>query len=398
MAVSLVLDVRRDVALATAVAVAGWLWTARLAARSRAADSSTEEPGPAAAPVGQTPLVELRSLSALTGCRILAKLELLNPGGSIKDRVAWRAVLDAERMGKLRPGGTIVEGTSGSTGISLAFVARARGYACHLVVPDDMSADKMRLLEALGATIDVVKPASIVNEGHYVNRARAYAASLPGGVFIDQFENGSNYLAHLQTTGPEIWAQCEGRLDAFVMSAGTGGTIAGVSRYLKAQDERVRIVLADPPGSSLHHRVRHGVAWAPQQAERTLRRHRYDTLVEGVGADRVTANFARALIDDAVRIPDEETVEMARTLLREEALFVGSSSAMNCVAAVRTARALGPGHTVVTVICDGGQRYTTSKLFASSSVEGSGSAQSAAHGLEPCASLPFGRSGTLAAR
>ncbi|KAG8466246.1 hypothetical protein KFE25_002002 [Diacronema lutheri] len=318
----------------------------------------------AAAPVGRTPLVELRSLSALTGCRILAKLELLNPGGSIKDRVAWRAVLDAERAGTLRPGGTVVEGTSGSTGISLAVVARARGYSCHLVVPDDMSANKLQLIRALGVTVEVVKPASIVNDDHYVNRARAHAARLPNAVFIDQFESASNFAAHAQTTGPEIWEQCGGRLDAFVMSAGTGGTIAGVSRVLKARDPRVRVVLADPPGSSLHHRVRHGVAWAPEQAERTLQRHRYDTMVEGVGADRITSNFARALIDDAVRIGDDETVAMARALLEHEALFVGASGAMNCAAAVRTARALGPGHTIVTVLCDGGQRYTNSPFFA----------------------------------
>ncbi|KAJ1625815.1 tryptophan synthase beta subunit-like PLP-dependent enzyme [Pavlovales sp. CCMP2436] len=316
-----------------------------------------------AAPVGQTPLVELRSLSARTGCRILAKLELLNPGGSIKDRVAWRAVIDAERAGTLRRGGTIVEGTSGSTGISLAFVARARGYGCHLVVPDDMSADKLRLLEALGAVVEVVKPASIVNEGHYVNRARAAAAALPGGVFIEQFENPSNFDVHFETTGPEIWEQTGGRIDAFVMGAGTGGTIAGVSQCLKARDARVRVVLADPPGSSLHRRVRHGVAWAPQQVERTLKRHRYDTLVEGVGSDRVTGNFARAAIDDALLVPDEDTVQMAHALLRDEALFVGASGAMNCVAALRTAQALGPGHTVVTVICDGGQRYMTTGLF-----------------------------------
>jgi cysteine synthase A len=326
----------------------------------------------AMAPVGGTPLVLLTSLSERTGCRLFAKLELLNPGGSIKDRVAWQAVLDAERAGLLRPGSTIVEGTSGSTGISLAFVARARGYRCHLVVPDDMSADKMRLLEALGARVEVVKPASIVNDGHYVNRARALAASLPGGVFIDQFENSSNWRAHVRTTGPEIWRQCGGELDAFVMSAGTGGTIAGVSRYLKARRPSIRVILAEPPGSSLHHRVRHGVAYAPQQAERTLRRHRYDTLVEGVGADRVTSNFARALIDDAIRVPDEETVEMARALLRDEALFVGSSSALNAVAAVRTAEALGPGHTIVTVFCDGGQRYTSSKLYPALAPSASG--------------------------
>lgn len=313
--------------------------------------------------VGNTPLLELPSLSRQTGCRILAKLEFLNAGGSIKDRVAWRAVLDAERTGALRPGGTIVEGTSGSTGISLALVARARGYACELVVPDDMSPDKRRLLEALGARVHVVKPASIVNEEHYVNVARERARALSGAVFIDQFECAANMRAHYESTAPEIWAQAKGRVDAFVMSAGTGGTLAGVSRFLKQHNPRTRVVLADPHGSSLYNRVRHGVAYASEQAERTVRRHRYDTLVEGVGADRLTANFACALIDDAVRVSDDDAVAMAHRLLREEGLFVGSSSALNCVAAVRTAEALGPGHVVVTILCDGGQRYVTDNLY-----------------------------------
>lgn len=310
-------------------------------------------------PVGNTPLVELTSLSRQTGCRVLAKLEYLNPGGSIKDRVAWRALSDAWRRGHLRPGGTVVEGTSGSTGISLAWLSRLLGCRCHLVVPDDMSADKARLLRTLGAEVDVVKPASIVNDDHYVNVARRRAASLPGGFFVDQFENASNFDVHYETTGPEIWEQAGHEVDAFVMSAGTGGTIAGVSTYLKERNGSVKVVLADPEGSSLYNLVRHTVAYSRQQAERTLQRHRYDTIVEGVGADRITANFARAVVDDAVRVSDEDAVRMAHALLRDEHLFVGTSSALNCVAAVQTARALGPGRTVVTVLCDGGQRYVT---------------------------------------
>ncbi|TYZ60670.1 hypothetical protein PybrP1_000320 [[Pythium] brassicae (nom. inval.)] len=299
--------------------------------------------------VGDTPLLELTSLSRATGCTILAKAEFLNPGGSSKDRVAKGIVEDAERRGLLRAGGTIVEGTSGSTGISLSLVARARGYSCIIVMPDDQAKEKGQLLEQFGAQVEFVKPASIVNTKHYVNEAKRRANAIEGGFFANQFENTANFETHYSTTGPEIWRQTGGDIDAFVMSSGTGGTIAGVSTYLKEQNPSVQVFLADPPGSSLYNK----------QAEAKVRRHRYDTIAEGVGIDRLTENFLCAKIDDAFLVPDAETVEMSRFLLREEGLFVGSSSALNCVAAVRAARKLGPGHTVVTVLCDSGQRHLT---------------------------------------
>ncbi|TMW63374.1 hypothetical protein Poli38472_002315 [Pythium oligandrum] len=309
--------------------------------------------------VGNTPIVELKSLSEATGCTILAKAEFMNPGGSSKDRVAKGIVEDAERRGLLREGGTIVEGTSGSTGISLSLMARAKHYNCTIVMPDDQAKEKSQLLEKFGAHVELVKPASIVNAKHYVNEARRRAGVIPGGYFANQFENTANFDTHYNTTGPEIWHQTRGQVDAFVMSSGTGGTIAGVSSYLKEQNPKIQVFLADPPGSSLYNKVRSNVCYAPQQAEKKIRRHRYDTIAEGVGIDRLTENFLLATIDDAFLVPDQETVEMSRFLLRNEGLFVGSSSALNCVAAVRAARKLGPGHTIVTVLCDSGQRHLT---------------------------------------
>jgi cysteine synthase A len=311
--------------------------------------------------IGNTPLVHLRSLSEATGCTILAKAEFLNPGGSSKDRVALAIVREAEAAGRLLPGGTIVEATAGSTGISLALVARACGYRCLLVTADDTSPEKIKLIRSLGAQLEVVKPASIANPEHPVNVARRRAAELGhGSIFCDQFENLANMRAHERTTGREVWEQTRGAIDAFVMGAGTGGTIAGVSRYVKARKPSVRVYLADPPGSALYHRVVHGVLYTSQQQERSARRHRYDTIMEGVGCDRVTANFASALVDGAFRVLDDESVAMARLLLEKEGLFVGGSSAMHAVAAVRAAQELGPGHTIVTVLCDGGQRYLSS--------------------------------------
>ena len=311
--------------------------------------------------IGNTPLVHLRSLSAATGCTILGKAEFLNPGGSSKDRVALAIVREAEAMGALRPGGTVVEATAGSTGVSLALVAKALGYRCLLVAADDTSPEKLRLIRALGAELEVVKPASIANPDHPVNVARRRAAELGvGSIFCDQFQNLANMRAHERSTAREVWEQTGGSVDAFVMGAGTGGTIAGVSRFLKARKPSVKVYLADPPGSALYHRVVHGVLYCSQQQERSARRHRYDTIMEGVGCDRVTANFDAAAIDGAFRVSDEESVEMARYLLREEGLFVGGSAAMHAVAAVRAARELGPGHTIVTVLCDGGQRYLSS--------------------------------------
>jgi cysteine synthase A len=323
--------------------------------------------------IGGTPMVEIPSLSRLTQCRILGKCEFLNPGGSSKDRVAKSIVVNAMARGDLKPGGTVVEGTSGSTGISLALVARSLGLRCVIVMPDDQAQEKEDMLVALGADVRRVKPASIVHRDHYVNVARRLASEIPGGFFANQFENADNWHAHYETTGPEIVRQVDGDgdgsdrakgqergngVDAFVMSAGTGGTISGVSRYLKECDPSTHVVLADPQGSSLFHRVKSGVLYTRQQSERRLRRHRYDTVTEGIGLDRMTHNFEAGvdLIDDAVHVTDQQAASMAHHLLQADGLFVGSSSALNCVAATKLALKLGPGHVVVTMLCGGGSR------------------------------------------
>lgn len=324
--------------------------------------------------VGRTPLVELPSLSLATGCRIVAKAEFMSPGGCQKDRVAHQIILEAESQGLLRPGATIVEGTSGSTGISLTLAAAARGYRTHIVMPDDQAAEKIALLRRFGAEVELVRPAAITSPDQYVNVARRRAAELnevlggPGAFFANQFESPANFKAHFTNTGPELWKQCDHNLDAFVMSAGTGGTIAGVGRYLKDQRKELQVYLADVPGSSLYSKVASGVLYANEQAERTVRRHRTDTIAEGIGLDRLTANFARGLcehnggvhvIDGAVRVSDQEALEMAHYLLAHEGLFVGSSAAVNMVGACKVARKLGPGHTVASILCDSGMRHLT---------------------------------------
>jgi cysteine synthase A len=232
-------------------------------------------------------------------------------------------------------------------------------------MPDDQSREKQSILHSLGATVVVVKTASYSSPLHYVNVARSLAARARGwfriqAAFVDQFDNPANYRTHFETTGPEIWGACP-LVDAFCMSSGTGGTIAGVGRYLKQRKPSVRVILVDPPGSSLYNKIAHGVAFAPQQSERSLRRHRYDTIAEGIGLDRVTRNLQLGLeaIDDAVQVTDQEALDMAHWLLENEGLWVGSSSAMNVVGAVRTATSLAVGSTVVTLVCDGGQRHVT---------------------------------------
>jgi len=309
--------------------------------------------------VGKTPMVELSKLSKLVGCRVLVKMECMNPGGTGKDR-ASKYMLEAAKS-RLTKGVPVVEGTSGSTGISLACLCNAMDVPLHVVLPDDQADEKKSLLEGLGAHVKIVPSAAISNKKHYVNQARILADEL-GGVFMNQFENTANFMAHYTETGPEIWQQTQGSVDAFVMSAGTGGTIAGVSTFLKEQAanvgrRKVTIALADPNGSSLFNKVAHGVCFTPEQAERTIRRHRYDSIVEGVGLDRITANFDKADIDTAYKVTDQMVIDMAHWLLREEGLFVGSSSALNVVGACLHAKAMGPGHTVVTIICDSGQRH-----------------------------------------
>ncbi|PIA13842.1 OAS-TL 2 protein [Coemansia reversa NRRL 1564] len=323
--------------------------------------------------IGNTPLMRINSLSEATGCEILGKAEFLNPGGSSKDRVALFLVEQAEAAGQLKPhtGNSIFEGTSGSTGISLAMVARAKGYDCHIVMPNDQAIEKAQLLERYGATVERVPPCSIVDEGHFVNVARRRAAEFGAGndkqrgYFVDQFENPRNAEAHFRTTGPEILQQTNGRIDAFVHGSGTGGTIAGVTRYLKKHVSGLRSILADPQGSGLANKINHGVMFATTEREGTRRRQQVDSLVEGVGLNRLTRNFASllrtdgCLLDGAESVSDADAVRMSRWLMAHDGLFIGSSSAINCVAALRMARQLGPGHTIVTVLADSGQRHLT---------------------------------------
>lgn len=309
--------------------------------------------------IGNTPLVRINSLSDATGCEIYGKAEFLNPGGSIKDRVALQIVQEGLSTGELRPGGTVFEGTAGSTGVSLSLVAAAMGCKCHVVLPDDAAKEKAELLRAYGASVERVRPVSITHRDHFVNIARRKAAASESGFFSNQFENLANFRAHLRT-GAEILRQTGGKVDAFVAAAGTGGTIAGISHALRAKlQSKVKIFLIDPPGSSLYNRIKRGVMYTEVEAEGKRLRNPFDTITEGIGINRLTRNFleGEGLIDDALRGTDMEAVEMASWLVRHDGLFVGSSSAMNCVGALKAARRLGPGHTIVTILCDGGQRH-----------------------------------------
>jgi len=301
--------------------------------------------------IGNTPLIALPKLSAAIGRTILGKAEHLNPGGSVKDRAARGIVEDFEARGMLRPGGVVVEGTAGNTGIGLALVGNARGYRTIIVMPDDQAPEKYALLRAYGADLHVVEAAPYTNPANYYHEARRIAEATAGAVWANQFENTANRDAHERTTGPEIVAQTSGALDAFVAAAGTGGTIAGVGRALKAHDPRVRVVLADPYGSALFSYVTTGELATEG-----------DSNVEGIGIKRIVANFAGAPVDDAVRVDDRTMTEMAHWLLREEGMFVGGSAALNVAAAARVARTLPAGARVATVLCDGGDRYR-SRLY-----------------------------------
>jgi cysteine synthase A len=302
--------------------------------------------------VGNTPLIRLRRVSEETGCEIFGKAEFMNPGGSVKDRAARSIVLDAERRGSLPPGGTVVEGTAGNTGIGLAHVCNARGYRCVIVMPDNQSAEKYALIEALGAEVQRVKAVPYSDPNHYQKVAGRLAATLQNAIWSNQFDNTANRRAHVETTGPEIWQQTGGRIDAFVAASGTGGTVAGVSEYLKSRNAGVRTVIADPPGSALYEYIRHGAVKITGSG----------SITEGIGIGRITANMQDAPIDDAVYVEDAQTVRYVYRLLREEGLFVSSTSGINVAAAVQVARDLGPGHTVVTILCDSGAKYV-SRLF-----------------------------------
>jgi cysteine synthase len=297
--------------------------------------------------VGHTPLVRLDSFSVETGCEILGKAEFLNPGGSVKDRAARGILEDFERKGQLKPGGTVVEGTAGNTGIGFAHLCNARGYRCVIVMPDNQSPEKASLLRALGAEVQVVRTVPYADPNHYQKLAPRVAAEIEGAVCGNQFDNTANRDAHYESTGPEIWHETGGRVDAFVCATGTGGTMGGVSRYLKEQNPGLRIVLADPMGSALYNWVKSGA----------LKSEGSSAVTEGIGIGRVTANLEGSPIDDAVRVEDPDIVRTTYRLLHRAGLFLGSTSGTNVAAAVQVARALGPGHTVVTILCDGGHNY-----------------------------------------
>jgi len=301
--------------------------------------------------VGRTPLIRLRTLSALTGCEILGKAEFMNPGGSVKDRAALGILQEAEASGQLRPGGTVVEGTAGNTGIGLTHLCNALGYRALIVIPETQSAEKIGLLLSLGAEVRTVPAVPYSNPDNYVKLSGRLAQEIPGALWANQFDNLANRRAHYASTGPEIWEQCEGRVDAWVAATGTGGTYAGVALFLKERDPAIRCVLADPHGSALYH-------WATSGDLRS----EGQSITEGIGNSRITANLRGAPVDDAVRIDDAEALRTIHALLWEEGLFMGGSVGINVAAAVETARRLGPGHRIVTVLCDSGDRYR-SRLY-----------------------------------
>jgi len=308
------------------------------------------------AAIGNTPLVRLRKVSAATGCTILGKAEFMNPGGSVKDRAALYIILDAERCGLLHEGGLIVEGTAGNTGIGLALVGRARGYRTRIVIPDTQSQEKKDMLRLCGAEVTEVPAVPFRDPNHYVHAAERLAKELadtePNGVlYANQWDNRANRQGHYETTGPEIWRQIGGRVDGFVSVIGTGGTLSGAGAFLKERRRDLVVALADPMGAAMYSWFVRGELASEGSS-----------ITEGIGQGRVTGNVEGARVDEAFQIPDEEALPLLFDLLEEEGLCVGGSTAINVAGAVRLAGKLGPGHTIVTLLCDHGARYR-SKLF-----------------------------------
>ncbi len=306
--------------------------------------------------IGNTPLIKLRKASELTGCTILGKAEFLNPGGSVKDRAALFIIQDAEERGTLEPGGVVVEGTAGNTGIGLALVGNARGYRTVIVIPDTQSQEKKDMLRLCGADLREVPAVPYKNPENYVHiserLAKEFAASEPNGaLWANQWDNLANRQGHFRTTGPEIWEQTDGTVDGFICSIGTGGTLSGVGLALKERRKDVTIGLADPLGANMYHWFVDGEL-----------RSEGDSITEGIGQGRVTKNVEGAPVDNAYQIPDEEALPVIFDLLQHEGLCLGGSSGINVAGAIRLARDLGPGHTIVTILADYGTRYQ-SKLF-----------------------------------
>jgi len=299
----------------------------------------------------------MKKLSEETGCEILGKAEFQNPGGSVKDRAALFVIQDAENKGLLKPGGTVVEGTAGNTGIGLAHVCRSKGYRCVIYMPNTQSQGKVDLLRLLGAEVYPVPAVAFENPENYNHQAKRHAERLENAVWTNQFDNTANRQAHIETTGPEIWNQTEGKIDAFTCASGTAGTIAGVTRYLKTiSDGKVKCYVADPPGSIIHSYIQSG----GQMTER-----KGGSITEGIGQGRITDNLKPDidLLDGSLHIPDEQSIEMVYRCLDEEGLYLGASSCLNVAAARNVAKMLGPGHTVVTILCDGAYRYAD-RLFS----------------------------------
>ncbi len=296
--------------------------------------------------VGNTPLLTLKGPSAETGCTILGKAEFLNPGGSVKDRAALGIIEDAEQRGVLKPGGIIVEGTAGNTGIGLAVVGAARGYKTIIVMPETQSREKQDTLRALGAELVLVPAAPYANPGHYVHTSRRIAEETPGAIWANQFDNVANRLAHIRTTAPEIWRQTGGRIDGFTCAVGTGGTLAGVALGLRAEKPGITIALTDPEGAALYNYFAHGELKAEGSS-----------VSEGIGQSRITGNLDGLNVDAQFRVPDSEGLAWVRRLNAEEGLCLGLSSGINVAGAVRLARLMGPGHIIATILCDSGLRY-----------------------------------------
>ncbi|CDO57099.1 hypothetical protein DV113_000061 [Geotrichum candidum] len=307
--------------------------------------------------IGNTPLIKIQGLSKETGANIYGKAEFMNPGGSVKDRAALFIIQDAERKGLIKPGGTIVEGTAGNTGIGLAHVCRARGYKCVIYMPDTQSQGKINHLRFLGAEVHPVPAVAFDNPMNYNHQAKRHAESLENAVWTNQFDNIANRQAHIETTGPEIWAQLNGEVDGFTCATGTGGSLAGTARYLKnISDGKVQAYLADPPGSVLYSYITSGGKLTERSGS---------SITEGIGQGRITDNLRPDIdiLDGALQISDEKTINMVYRLLDEEGLFLGASSCLNVVAAYELAQKLGPGKNVVTLLCDGADRYVD-RLFS----------------------------------
>jgi cysteine synthase A len=301
--------------------------------------------------IGNTPLIRLNRLSNETGCEILGKAEFLNPGGSVKDRAALYIIEDAERRGLLKPGGTVVEGTAGNTGIGLAHICNAKGYKCLIIIPDTQSQEKIDLLRTLGAEVRTVPAVPYRDPNNYVKLSGRIAEEMENAIWANQFDNLANRLAHYETTGPEIWQQTNGNVDAWVAATGTGGTYAGVAMFLKEKNPDTRCIVADPMGSGLYSYIKTGTIHLEGSS-----------ITEGIGNSRITANMEGVPTDDAIQVDDRDCIRVVYQLLHDDGLFMGGSAGINVAAAIAIAQKLGSGHTIVTVLCDGGSRYQ-SRLY-----------------------------------